>query len=104
METDQIKKEFQKILSQVSQIDGVPVESAVQVATVILRETGKYRRSKMLAESRLNSDSEPATQKQKKALRSFGIDFRSGITKSEASELISEAIEKSNNGMRELDS
>jgi hypothetical protein len=96
METDQVNQEFQGILSEVSQIDSVPVESAVQVATVILREVGKYRRSKMLTECRLNNNSDQATEKQKNALKNFGIEFRNGITKQVASDLISEAIENSN--------
>ncbi len=103
METDQINQEFQGILSEVSQINGVPVESAVQVATVILREAGKYRRSKMLSECRLNNNSNPANEKQKNALKNFGIEFRNEITKPEAYQLIREAIEKSNNGIRETD-
>lgn len=105
METDQINQEFQGILSQVSQINGVPVESAVRVATVILQEAGKYRRTRVLRGMRMgndrseygNSNGEPATDKQKAALKNFGVEFRNGITKQEASELISEMIEECNN-------
>ena len=106
METEHIKQQFEQILEDVIKINGLTIESATQIAAVILQETGKYRRTEMLREARLlgternsnNGNNEPATPRQKKALRNFGIKFSSNITKSEASRLIDRAIAEAGNG------
>lgn len=98
MESKQIVNEFNEIFGNLK--DDLPDELAVQASTVILQELGKYNRVKTLTEVRLGNNGEPATDKQKAALKKFGIEFRNGITKQEAYQLISEAIEESNNNRR----
>ena len=110
METQEIKEQFKQTLEEVTKINGITTESAVQVATVILQESGKDRRAELLRETRLNNNgfnknnkngNQPATYKQKNALRNFGIKYSNNITKSEASRLIDEAItEVESNGRK----
>ncbi|MBN1156820.1 hypothetical protein JXA85_04330 [Candidatus Woesearchaeota archaeon] len=87
----QIKQDFEQILSEVLKINGISVDSAVQVSTVMLQEFGKYNRC---PETEEESGEEPATESQKKALRNFKLSFSEDISKADASKLISEEIEK----------
>lgn len=102
METQDIKSQFEQILDDVKNISGLSEESATKVATVILQEAGKDRRTEILTLDKSRSASisrsscQPATFKQKNALKRFGISFSDELTKSGASELIDKAIEQSN--------
>ena len=113
MQTVEIKEQFEQILSDLKEIGDLPTESAVQVAQVILQESGKDRRAKLLSEARLSNngfnsssqnskanDVQPATYKQKNALNRFGIEYSDDISKSEASELLEKAFEQLNNQQR----
>ena len=100
METTQLKQEFERILSDVVKINGLPIEQATDVAKAILQESGKYKRTEMMNQSRQNGSyaasgngssgngEQPATEKQLKALKSFRVSVKEGITKSEASTLL----------------
>lgn len=94
--TQEIKSNFEQILSDVIKIQGLPVESATQVATAILQESGKFERTEMLNSNGRNGNNSngngPATEKQKSALAKFGVKFEDSITKGEASYLIDKAI------------
>ena len=46
--TQEIKTEFEQVLSEVSKINGMTAESAVQVATMILQESGKFQRTETM--------------------------------------------------------
>ncbi len=100
MKTSEINKEFEKILSALRKVEGLPLESIVQVAQVILQESGKDRRTELMRESHTNcngdssknSNDVPATPRQKNALKNFGIKYRDDITKAEASELLDKAF------------
>ena len=100
----EIKNEFEQILSEVIKINGISVESATQVAQVILQESGKFQRTEMMNQARLNSNGntnngngnnngyQPATNKQKIAMENLEIKFNKNISKTEASRLIEQAI------------
>lgn len=45
---EEIRSNFEQILNEVIRIQGLPVESATQVAAVILQESGKFERTEML--------------------------------------------------------
>ncbi len=100
----QIKSDFEQILSEVIKINGVSVESAVHVATVILQESGKYNRCPEAKTSNAETagvfngedDEEPATFNQKKALKNLKIGFSDNIGKVEASKLIEQAVQQLN--------
>ena len=107
MKTIEIKEQFEQILSDLKEIEDLPSENAVQVAQVILTEAGKDRRAELLREARsgnngfynssYNSENgvdQPATERQKKALRNFKIPYKPNISKIEASALIDEAYKK----------
>ena len=114
METTQLKQEFERILSDVVKINGLPIEQATDVAKVILQESGKYKRTEMMNQSRQNGSyavsgngssgngNDPATEKQLNALKSFKVSFNEGITKAEASKLLDPhmARVKARNGAR----
>ena len=110
MDTTQLKQEFEQILADVVKINGLPLEQATQVATVLLVERNKFQRTEMLSQARqsngyYNSQSngnEPASEKQLKALKSFGVSFNEGITKADASKLLEPhmARMKARNGAR----
>ena len=85
--TQEIKTEFEQVLSEVSRINGMAAESAVQVATMILQESGKFQRTETMHNGRNNND-KPATEKQIKFLQDLGILVEPGITSKKASELI----------------
>jgi hypothetical protein len=93
MRTEEIYQQFEQILSDLRGIDGLPSDSVVQVAQVILQESGKDRRAELLqnarssnnGDSNKNSNDIPATPRQKNALKRFGVEYRDDITKSEAS-------------------
>ncbi|MBN1794248.1 MAG: hypothetical protein JW844_04730 [Candidatus Omnitrophica bacterium] len=89
----QIKSDFEQILSEVLRINGISVESAVQVSTVILQESGKYNRC---PEIKTENEDEFvfATESQKKAMRNLRISFPEEIGKTEASQLIESAVTK----------
>lgn len=100
METREIHEQFNQILDELKERNDLPIESIVQVAQVILQESGKDRRTELLRETKSNnnegssdnSTDKPATIRQKNALMRFGIKFRNDITKSEASELLDKAF------------
>lgn len=98
METQTIKQQFEQILAEVLKIRDISPETATHIATVILQETGKFKRTEMLSQSRqrYNSDNgnKPATDKQKQALRNLGIQHDSNIGKSEAYRLIEGAVQR----------
>jgi len=65
----EIKTIFEQILSEVLKINGISVDSAVQVSTVILQESGKYNRCpEGIADDNKISEEVPATFNQKKAM------------------------------------
>jgi hypothetical protein len=89
----QIKSDFEQILSEVVKINGISVESAVQVATVILQESGKYNRCPERNED--NGDNcESATQNQKQAMKNLRLVFTENISKADASKQIEQAVAK----------
>lgn len=85
--TQEIKTEFEQVLSEVSKINGMTAESAVQVATMILQESGKFQRTETMRNGNNNGD-KPATPKQIKFLQDLGILVEAGMTSRKASELI----------------
>lgn len=90
----QIKSDFEQILSEVVRINGISVESAVQVSTVILQESGKYNRCPGIKTENGDDEVVPATDSQKKAMRNLRISFPDTIGKAEASQLIESAVTK----------
>jgi len=114
MKTAEINEEFNQILKELKKKDDLPIESIVQVAQVILQESGKDRRTELLREARLSNnefnsssqnskanDVKPATYRQKNALNRFGIEYSDDITKSEAYELLEKAFEQLDSKNRE---
>lgn len=103
METQEIKEQFKQALEEVIKINGITTESAVNVATIILQESGKDRRAELYNKHRFNNNgfnrnsNQPATDKQKDALRKWRVEFSDDITKAEASALLDYAIEHANN-------
>jgi len=90
----EIKTVFEQILHEVARINGIPIESATQVATVILQESGKFERTEMMNNngfSRNNSNniSKPISEKQIKFLQDLGIK-EIPKTSREASKIIDE--------------
>ena len=105
METAQIKSEFEQILADVVKVQGLPIDSAVDVAKVILQESGKDRRTLLLNQfpktgngsgGASDNGNTPATDSQKDFMRKLKISFGEEISKAEASKLIDEAIQKKN--------
>ena len=94
--TQEVRKEFEQILSEVKNINGVMPESAVQIATAILHESGKFQRTQMLQGSNQNNrnSNQPATEPQKYTLKKHGIEFSDDITKAEASALLDKVMPK----------
>jgi len=90
----QIKSDFEQTLSEVARINGVSVDSAVQVATVILQEYGKYSRCPEIEADNGNGGDAPATDSQRNAMRNLKISFSDNISKAEASKLIESAVSK----------
>lgn len=92
--TQEIKSDFEQILSEVSKINGITTESAVQVSTVILQESGKFQRTEMMNGNRNGNGNgngngdKPASPKQIKFLQDLGILVEQGMTSRKASELI----------------
>ena len=102
-----IKNEFEQILNEVKKISGISIDSAVLAATGILAELGKYSRMQEIRSNGNDSNAvvsngngdQPATEKQKNALKKFGLKYRADITKKEASELLDKVISQlDNNG------
>lgn len=88
----EIKSNFEQILSDVIKIQGLPVESATQVAAVILQESGKFERTEILNNNRngnnnSNGNDKPITEKQTKFLQDLGVN-ELPKTSREASRLI----------------
>lgn len=107
MKTSEIKEQFEQVLCGLQGIEGLTTESQVQIAQVILQESGKDRRTELLREARSsnngagsNNRNLPATDRQKNALMRFGIEYSDDITKSEAYELLEKAFEQLNNQQR----
>jgi hypothetical protein len=90
----QIKSDFEQILSEVIKINGISVESAVHVSTVMLQEFGKYNRCPEIKTENGDDEVVPATDSQKKAMRNLRISFPDAIGKAEASQLIESAVSK----------
>lgn len=87
----EIKSDFEQILSEVVKISGISIDSAVQVSAVILQESGKFQRTEMMNNNRNGNNSssgKPATQKQLKYLQDLGIAVTPNMTSREASRLI----------------
>lgn len=88
----EIKSDFEQVLSDVSKINGISVESATQVATVILQESGKFQRTQMMNGNSnsygSNGGDKPVSEKQKKFMQDLGITVTPNMTSREASELI----------------
>ncbi len=91
--TQEVRNEFEQILSDVSRISGITSDSAVQVATAILRESGKFQRTQMLQNRNTGNrnSNQPATDKQKDYMKQLGINFDDSITKAQASDEIEKA-------------
>ena len=88
----EIKSNFEQILSEVSKIPEMTQDSATQIAAVILQESGKFERTEMLNNNRnSNGNGKPATQKQLKYLQDLGIAFTPNMTSREASRLIEQS-------------
>lgn len=99
MELERKINEFDQILKVITAHRDLSSEPLIEAGAVILQEVGKDRRAEILRDLRFNNrmvNSDAATEKQKSALRRFGIEFSGGITKQEASGLLSEAIENRN--------
>ena len=107
MEIADISKQFEQILIELKEIEDLTDDSIVQVAQVILQESGKDRRAELINVTKssnngyyssnlnnANSVDQPATEKQKKALSNFKIPYSEDITKIEASVLLDEAFKK----------
>lgn len=95
----EIKSDFEQVLSDVSKISGISVESATQVATVILQESGKFQRTQMMNgnsngrnySNGSNGGDKPITEKQKKFMQDLGITVTPNMTSREASKLIDQS-------------
>lgn|SRR3989338_842426 len=92
----EIKTDFEQILSDVSKINGMTTESAVQVTTMILQESGKFQRTQMMNGNRngntnSNGGDKPITEKQKKFMQDLGITVTPDMTSREASRLIDQS-------------
>jgi hypothetical protein len=93
---EEIKSDFEEVLSDLSKIDGMTPESTVQVATVILQESGKDRRAEIYNSKNngfnrnynSNGNDKPITEKQKKFMQDLGITVTPNMTSRQASELI----------------
>ena len=96
----QIRSDFEQILSEVLKISGISVDSAVQISSAILQEFGKYNRCPSgIADDSNGSEEVPATFNQRKAMRNLKIDFPEAISKVEAGRMIESAVSKfSSNG------
>ncbi len=94
----EIKSDFEQILGEVIKISGLPVESATQISTIILQESGKDRRAE-ICNSRNNGfnrnynngNDKPITEKQTKFLQDLGIEVTPNMTSREASALIDQS-------------
>ena len=71
-------------------INGISVESAVQVSTVILQEAGKYNRCPEIENN--GNGSVPATEGQKQAMKNLKLVYTENISKSDASKQIEQAV------------
>ena len=65
-------------------------------AVAILHEIGKDRRAEQIQHERAGKKSETATYKQKRFMKSLGLDFPDDISRKEASVLIDEELDKLN--------
>lgn len=93
-------QEFDQILKVITAHRDLPSEPLIEAGAVILQEVGKDRRAEILRDLRFNNrmfNSDSATEKQKAALRRFGIEVSDAMTKPEASHLLSEAIQRKRN-------
>jgi len=95
----EIKVDFENVFAEVSAIQGLSASDKVQVAIAALQELGKYSRGEAMSAGKTNgnSNSMPATEKQKIALGKFGVKFAENITKAEASDLLDKVITESQN-------
>ncbi len=106
METQEIKEQFKQTLEEVTKINGITTESAVNVATLILQESGKDRRAELYNKHRFNNNgsnrntNQPATEPQKYTLKKHGIEFSDDITKAEASALLDKVMPNSNSNKK----
>ena len=64
-----------------------------QTAVRILGEVAKDERMQQIRHERESANAGPATQKQIDYLKSLGVKVKSGLTKSDASAMIDEALE-----------
>ena len=102
----EIKEQFTQTLEEVTKINGITTESAVNVATLILQESGKDRRAELYNKHRFNNNgfnrnsNQPATEPQKYTLKKHGIEFSDDITKAEASALLDKVMPNSNSNKK----
>lgn len=94
----EIKSDFEQVLSDLSKINGMTPESSVQVATVILQESGKFQRTQMMngnsnsnGRNYGNGGDKPITEKQRKFMQDLGITVTPNMTSREASKLIDQS-------------
>jgi hypothetical protein len=72
------------------------------IALAIMQELAKDRRMAEIAEARQNNNGSPPTARQVAYAKALGIELPDNTTKEEATKLITEAIAKKQNGMREM--
>lgn len=99
----EIKTEFEQVLGDVSKISGMTTESAVQVASLILQESGKDRRAELYNSKNNgfnrnynngnNGSDKPISEKQIKFLRDLGAESIPKTSR-EANALITQLKEK----------
>ncbi|MBI5872316.1 hypothetical protein HZB88_04505 [archaeon] len=95
----EIKTDFEQVLSDLSKISGMTPESSIQVATIILQESGKDRRAEIYNSKNngfnrnynSNNNDKPITEKQKKFMQDLGITVTPNMTSREASRLIDQS-------------
>ena len=100
MELEKKIDEFDQILKLITAHRDLPSEPLIEAGKTILQEVGKDRRTEILRDLRFNNrmvNSDSATEKQKAALKRFGIEVSNGLTKQEASALLSEVIQRNRN-------
>ena len=91
------KQLFEDMLKEVLSIEGIDSDKAVNVASILVQEYGKNKRTEILREARSNGHSESsanseATEKQLKFLKQLNVEVPEGTTKRQASEMIAEAV------------
>ena len=94
------KQLFEGMLKEVLGIEGIDSDKAVNVASILVQEYGKNKRTEILREARSNGHSDQVndqkvTEKQLKFLKQLKVEVPEGTTKRQASEMIAEAVNHS---------